>query len=160
MTRTQVMIFVIAILLLSAALAACAGFDLGDMVKVKTPTAIQQTVGLPAQTSLNDAEAEYQGWLSNVQRTGAQWKANIDKANAIRATFNQLTLAALDEVGPTLAGVPMLGPLLPAATGILGLFLGSSRLRKEKENSYNAGLEKGQELGANGSGTSSSGGEG
>ncbi|MCC7409960.1 MAG: hypothetical protein IT442_17975 [Phycisphaeraceae bacterium] len=158
MTRTQVIIFVIAILLLSAALAACAGFDLGDMVRVKTPTAIQQTVGLPAQVSLNDAEAEYQGWLSNVQRTGAQWKANIDKANAIRATFNQLTLAALDEVGPTLAGVPMLGPLLPAATGILGLFLGTSRLRKEKENSYNAGLEKGQELGTNGGGTS--GGEG
>lgn len=150
MTRTQVIVFVIAILLVSATLAACAGFDLGDMVRVKTPTAIQQTVGLPAKVSLNDAEVEYQGWLSNVQRTGAQWKTNIDKANAVRATFNQLTLAALDEVGPTLAGVPMLGPLLPAATGIFGLFLGSSRLRKEKENSYNAGLEKGKDLGDHG----------
>jgi hypothetical protein len=146
MTRTQVIVFVIAIVLISATLAACAGFDLGDMVRVKTPTAIQQTVGLPAQVSLNDAEVEYQGWLSNVQRTGAQWKTNIDKANAIRATFNQLTLAALDEVGPTLAGVPVVGPLLPAATGILGLVLGSSRLRKEKEDSYNAGLAKGKQF--------------
>ncbi|MCC7408662.1 MAG: hypothetical protein IT442_11370 [Phycisphaeraceae bacterium] len=147
MTRTQTIVFIVVLVFLAVILAACAGFDMGDVVKVRTPNAIQQTVGLPATTSLNEAESEYQGWLSDVQRTGSQWKANIDKANAIRATFNQLTLSALDEVGPTLAGVPVLGPVLPAATGILGLFFGVSKLRKEKEDSYNAGLEKGKEFG-------------
>jgi hypothetical protein len=60
--------------------------------------------------------------------------------------IGQLTLQAFDQVGPTLAGVPVLGPILPAATGLLGLFLGTARLRKNKEDSYNAGLQRGQAL--------------
>jgi hypothetical protein len=38
----------------------------------------------------------------------------------------------------------MLGPLLPAASGLLGLFLGSGKLRKEKEASFNKGLDEGR----------------
>lgn len=40
----------------------------------------------------------------------------------------------------------MLGPALPALTGIVGLFIGAGRLRKEKEASFNKGLEKGRDL--------------
>jgi len=126
--------------------AACAGFDAGDVVHVKTPPTIQQQTGLPSKTSLNEARAEYQAWHQDVQRAGAAWQASIDKGEQVRSLIGQLTLQALDQVGPTIAGVPVLGPLIPTATGLLGLLLGTGRLRKEKESSYNAGLDRGQQL--------------
>lgn len=140
---TRNIMYAAALLLLSLALASCAGLDLGDVVKVKTPNEIQQTRGLPRSTTLNEAEAEYQAWFDDVQRTGAQWKASIDRGGEIRGLLGQLTLSAVDAVGPTVAGFPLAGPALPAVTGLVGLFIGASRLRKEKEASYNKGLENG-----------------
>jgi hypothetical protein len=137
------LVFGFGLVMVSLALAACAGFDLGDVVKVKTPNEIQQTRGLPSTTSLNEAETEYRAWFDDVQRTGAQWKAGIERGGEIRGLLGQLTLTALDDVGPALAGVPIAGPALPALTGLAGLFIGAGRLRKEKEASFNKGLEKG-----------------
>ncbi|MEL6741645.1 MAG: hypothetical protein AAFP26_13390 [Planctomycetota bacterium] len=136
-------VFGFGLVMVTLGLAACAGFDLGDVVKVKTPNEIQQTRGLPSTTSLNEAETEYRAWFDDVQRTGAQWKASIDRGGEIRGLLGQLTLTALDDIGPSLAGVPIAGPALPALTGLAGLFIGAGRLRKEKEASFNKGLEKG-----------------
>jgi len=139
-------IYLVALLGVTAALAACAGFDLGDVVKVKTPNEIQQTRGLPSTTSLNEAETEYRAWFDDVQRTGAKWKASIDRGGEIRGLLGQLTLTAVDDIGPSLAGVPIAGPALPALTGLAGLFIGAGRLRKEKEASYNRGQETGVKI--------------
>jgi len=135
-----------ALILLALVLASCAGLDLGDIVKVKTPNTIQQTTGLPSTMSLNEAEVEYQNWFGQTQTTGAQWKSNIEKAGEIRGLLGQLTLSALDSVGPTVAGLPVLGPALPALTGIVGLFIGAGRLRKEKEASFNKGMQRVREI--------------
>lgn len=143
---TRHYVYIAALALLALGLASCAGFDLGDIVKVKTPNSIQQTTGLPSTMSLNEAEVEYQNWFNGTQTTGTQWKSNIEKAGEIRGLLGQLTLSALDSVGPTVAGLPVLGPALPALTGIVGLFIGSGRLRKEKEASFNKGLEKGRDF--------------
>ena len=143
---TRHYVYIVGLMLMALVLASCAGFDLGDLVKVKTPNNIQQTTGLPSTLSLNEAEVEYQNWFNQTQTTGAQWKGNIEKAGELRGLFSQLTLSALDTVGPTVAGLPVLGPALPALTGIVGLFIGSGRLRKEKEASFNKGLEKGSGL--------------
>lgn len=135
--------FVFALVMISVGLGACAGLDIGDFVKVKTPTEIQQTRGLPSKTTLNEAEQEYRAWFDDTQRNGAQWKAAIEQGDEIRGLLNQVSLGALDEFGPTLAGIPIVGASLPAFTGLAGLFFGVSRLRKEKEASFNAGLERG-----------------
>jgi len=152
MKKGQIILFTIGIILLAGILAGCAGFDLGDLVRVKTPHAIQQQTGLPTSVTLNEAETEYQAWYADVQRSGAQWKTNIERGNEVRALLSQISLSALDEVGPTLAGVPVLGPALPAVTGLLGLFLGAGKLRKEKEASFNEGMKRARE-GAPGSAT-------
>lgn len=151
---TRHIAFGFGLLMLTIALAACAGFDLGDIVQVRTPTSIQQTTGLPSRTSLNEAESEYRAWFEDVQRVGTQWKASIERGNEVRTMLGQLTLSALDQVGPTLAGVPIVGPALPALTGIVGLFIGSGRLRKEKEASFNKGMKEGR----NGNGAGGAGG--
>ena len=136
--------YIFALVLITLALGACAGFDLGDLVRVRTPNRVQQSTGLAASTTLNEAEVEYRAWFEETQRTGGQWKANIERATEIRGIFSQLTLSALDQVGPTVAGIPMLGPALPALTGLVGLFLGTGRLRKEKESSFNKGMKEGR----------------
>ncbi|MBX3404410.1 MAG: hypothetical protein KF699_13445 [Phycisphaeraceae bacterium] len=143
---TRHVVYLVGLLFLALVLASCAGIDLGDLVKVKTPNAIQQTTGLRSTLSLNEAEVEYQQWFNQVQATGAQWKSNIDRSGEVRGLLGQLTLSALDTVGPTVAGLPVLGPALPALTGIVGLFIGSGRLRKEKEASFNKGLETGRDM--------------
>ena len=136
--------YIFALIMISLSLGACAGFDLGDLVRVKTPNRVQQSTGLPATTSLNEAEAEYRAWFEDTQRVGSQWKSNIQRAGEIRGIFSQLTLSTLDQIGPTVAGIPMLGPALPAMTGLIGLFLGTGRLRKEKESSFNKGMQEGR----------------
>ncbi len=144
--KTSHVVFCVVILAVSAAIAACSAFDLGDMVQTKTPPAVQQQTGLPPKLTLNEAEGEYRAYFDSTQRNLSQWKGNIEQANEFRGILSQLTLHALDEVGPIVAGGPVLGPALPALTGLVGLFLGTSKLRKEKEASYNAGIEKGTEV--------------
>ena len=70
---TRHYVYIVGLLLMALVLTSCAGFDLGDLVKVKTPNTIQQTTGLPSTLSLNEAEVEYQTWFNQTQTTGAQW---------------------------------------------------------------------------------------
>ena len=143
---TRHYVFIVVLLLLGAGIGACAGFDLGDIIKVKTPNTIQQTTGLPSSTTLNEAQAEYEKWYQSVQTDGARWKANIERSADLRGMLSQLTLGAVDQAGPTLAGIPILGPSLPIVSGLVGLFLGRGNVRKEKEASYNAGIDKAADL--------------
>ncbi|NJL96162.1 MAG: hypothetical protein HC915_21740, partial [Anaerolineae bacterium] len=66
--------FAFGLVMVTLGLAACAGFDLGDVVKVKTPNEIQQTRGLPSRPRSTRPRTEYRAWFDDVQRTGAQWK--------------------------------------------------------------------------------------
>ena len=92
-----------------AVLASCAGLDLGDIVKVKTPNTIQQTTGLPSTLSLNEAEVEYQNWFNLTQTTGRAVEGQHREGRRDPRLLGQLTLSALDTVGPTVAGLPVLG---------------------------------------------------
>ncbi len=151
--KTNHLIFLFILTFVVLGLLSFAGCDMGDMIHVKTPNTIQQQTGLASTISLNEAESEYQLWYQHMQTAGSQWKSNIEHANEIRNMVNQLSLSALDEIGPTVAGVPVLGPMLPAASGLLGLFLGSGKLRKEKEASFNKGLDEGRKTTTVSSGT-------
>ncbi len=151
--KTNHLIFLFILTFVVLGLLSFAGCDMGDMIHVKTPNTIQQQTGLASTISLNEAESEYQLWYQHIQTAGSQWKSNIEHANEIRNMVNQLSLSALDEIGPTVAGVPVLGPMLPAASGLLGLFLGSGKLRKEKEDSFNKGLDEGRKTTSTASGT-------
>ncbi|NBB84211.1 MAG: hypothetical protein GVY28_12505 [Alphaproteobacteria bacterium] len=146
MKNKRIITLVAALLLVSGVVAGCAGFDLGDLIRAPTPPDIQQQTGLPSSLPLNEAQVQYQAWYEDVQRAGTQWRNKIERAAEIRAMLGQLTMQGLDNLGPTLAGVPVLGPALPAATGLLAYILGVSGRSKEKEKSYNAGLKKGQQM--------------
>lgn len=137
---------ILGFLLLGSLLASCAGYNWGDIVHVKTPHTIQKQTGLPSKVSLNEAEVEYRVWFTNIQEAGTQWQMNIEKGNQIRGLLGQLTLNALDDLGPIIAGVPVLGASLPVLTGLIGVFLGTYGKAKGKQDSYNAGIKKAKEI--------------
>lgn len=145
---TKPIIFGVVLLLVSGMMAAVSGCDVGDLVSVKTPPKIQQTTGLPSKLTLNESQLEYQDWFQSVQSQGAQWKNSIEKGNEVKNVINQLTMDALDTIGPSIGGIPMLGPAIPLVAGLVGLTLrrpgdvSKDALRKEKEDSFNAGLKK------------------
>lgn len=137
-------VWVFVLLLIGFGVAACTAVDLGDWIQARTPPGVQQATGLPSKLSLNAAHVEYQAWLADVQRQGTQWRNEIERANEVRGLLAQLTLNVLDEFGPAIAGMPVLAPLAPVLTGLVGVFVGrGNRARqkeaeaREKEKSYN-----------------------
>lgn len=143
---TRTALYVVLFLLLGAVLASCTAFDLGDLVKVGTPESVQRSEGLSATLSLNDAEHEYRKYFENVQADLVRWRSEIERADQVAGMIGQLTLNALDQAGPMIAGVPVLGSSLPVVAGLVGLALGRGNLRKEKEKSYNAGQLKASDI--------------
>ncbi len=95
-------------------MVSCMGKDFGDYWKVNTPTAIQQSEGIPAKLSLNDSEYEYGAWFDNVQREGAEWRKRIeggrDSVAMLRSLAMQLGESA--QAHPAIAAVPGLSLLL------------------------------------------------
>lgn len=132
--------------------AAVSGCDLGDVVRVQTPHGVQQATGLPGSMTLNEAETQYRLWYERTRVEGLEWRADIERSAEVADLLAQLTLRQLDAVGPAVAGVPVLGPALPLLAGLAGLVIrrpgdvSKDQLRKEKEASYNAGIEKGQSV--------------
>ena len=159
MSRTQ-LIYAGVLVTVVLLLAACAGFELGDFIQTDVPIVVQKTHGLPEHMTLNAGTEEYQAWFAETQRVGVQWQNSLERGNQVRNLLSQITLRALDQIGPTIAGVPVLGPLLPALTGLLGMFLikrpgdvskdalakEKDAWTKEKEAAYNKALEVGADL--------------
>ena len=133
------------VVVVALTLAACAGFDFGNFVKVPTPAGIAQDEGLPRKMGLKEASLQYQIWYEKVKAEGEQWKANIETGDQVAGMLSQLSLQGLNQLGPSLGGVPVAGPTLVGLLGIGGYLLGRAPLRKEKEASFNKGLEKGAE---------------
>lgn len=146
----NITIGVVLSLLIFGGLTSCAGFDLGDVVRVKTPPGIQQSEGLPSTMTLNEAELQYQAWFQATQLEGNAWKASIERSDEIAGMLGSLTLSGLDSVGPEVLGLPVVGAALPALTTLLGLGLGRWGVRREKEASFNKALKVGSELKGNG----------
>ena len=130
------------IALCTFALAACAGMDFGDIVQVDTPRDISQARNIDERMGLNSAEVEFERWMQSVKFDAEQWAKNIDDGRETAGILASITMSGLEVLGPAAAGVPYVGALLPAISGLAGVAVGKRRLKKEKEASYRAGLEE------------------
>ena len=140
MNRTTTTIFVTVLVLLSAGMFACRGFDFGDYFTVATPVEIQQSDGLPARLPLNQAEKEYRNWADGVRTNATSWKESIGAAADQAEFLRSVTLQAFTELGPQFA--TMAG--LPGMAGIIGLIAGRAGRGRDKEGSYNKGKSDGE----------------
>ena len=117
--------------------------------KVEAPEAVVGAYpGLVTDTAtIEQAEIQQAKVQALLPIDMADWQVRIDDAKARRDFFDQIglnLLTAVNDASPIISGVPVLGPALIASLPLLGGLLGQGRLNKQKQRSYNAGIEVGK----------------
>tara|TARA_R100000664_G_scaffold19967_1_gene29159 strand:- start:4604 stop:5056 length:453 start_codon:yes stop_codon:yes gene_type:complete len=132
------------------ALLALNGCNLKSAVKVDVPPGVADALQLDIPARLVQADQIAADWESYVERNtkalGIAISDAEDRYVALRS-ISDLGLQAAAGATQTLPGGAL---LLSGLTLLGGLFIpkpgSQAQLRQEKEDSYNAGLERGQEL--------------
>jgi hypothetical protein len=129
------------------------GCDLREMTSLDVPPSVAKVLDPAVQDpeySLADADRIVEDWSRFVDTSTRQLEAAIDDANerhAVLASVVDLGVATVNEVAPTLPG----GAFIVGGLSLLtGLFLKrpgeDKRVAKEKEDSYNAGIDLGKKI--------------
>jgi hypothetical protein len=131
--------------------AAITGCNLGDVIRTKVPPAVQKSETLPKTLTLNESEVEFDRWLHNVAITSDQWTESIENSLALRHLLQDIAMTEFSPERLAIMGLPVGGPAAMLLTFGLGTFLKrpgdvtQKAAAKEKEKSFNAGLDKGKE---------------
>jgi hypothetical protein len=135
-----------------AILAALQGCDLRSQLVVKAPGDMLAAIDVEEPLTLDEAEAAWEDWTAWVDsRTRAYQRAVADAEDryARIESLIDLGIAAGTEAAGGIPGGAFLVGGLSLLTGLVLKRPGEdSRVAKEKEDSYNAGLAKGKALAA------------
>ena len=123
------------------------GCNTASWVKVSVPGPIATKLGTPPQVTLAEAPLVLQDWQAYSERYARQFATNIGEARAWADLFSMaidLGYASADTA--VMSAFPAGGAAMGLVSFALGLVLnrpGTAQLiSKEKERSYNAGLDK------------------
>jgi len=141
---------------MAIAVVALSGCQIGDLVQTDVPPSVRKVVPAEPRVSFNDAKVVYADWRASVERTAERFQAELDRKAELVSLLSSLTNDALLAGAPVLEQLPGGGLLTTGLVGLGAWFLRApgteSRVRKEKEASFNKGLEKAREaIGAGGS---------
>tara|TARA_R110000823_G_scaffold287978_1_gene406212 strand:- start:378 stop:857 length:480 start_codon:yes stop_codon:yes gene_type:complete len=124
---------------------AVQGCDLQKMVKFDVPKGVQGIVETNEVEPLSNSIYVWEQWTNWVDTNSKQLSANIEDANDRVQMISNLTsmgMGALQEAGGQFPGGAILFSGLSLLTGWFLKRPGEEkRLSKEKEDSYNAGME-------------------
>jgi hypothetical protein len=133
-----------------AILAAMQGCDLRSKIVVKAPSDVLAAVDVDEPMTLAEAEAAWEDWAQWVDTRTRQFQRAINDAEDRYARIEALLdlgLAAANEGAGQIPGGAFLVGGLSLLTGLVLKRPGEDkRVGKEKEDSYNAGLEEGKRL--------------
>lgn len=137
----------VGVILLGATLQAC---QVEDLVKVDVPPDVAAAIDSEDRIAYSASLDAWDDWEAYVERESAKFARSIDKGAEIAGVLRSLSETGL-QLGQDAASTLPGGALISAAlAGLGGLFLrrpgDANRERLEKEASYRAGLEKGQQL--------------
>ena len=136
-----------AVLLVSFGVQGC---DLQKMVKFDVPKEVQESINSEERESLSNSDYVWDRWTNWVEANSKALASNIEDANATVSLINNVTamgMGALGEVSNSFPGGAIIFSGLSLLTGWFLKRPGEDKaVAKEKEDSYNAGLAKGQEL--------------
>lgn len=134
----------------AVSLLALAGCQVGDLVQTNVPQSVRKVVPSEPRVSFNEARVVYADWRASVERTAEQFQQELDRKAELVSLLSSLSNDALLTGVPALDALPGGGLL---ATGLVGLgawFLRAPgtdrRLAREKQASFNKGLEEGRTL--------------
>lgn len=130
-------------------LVTVSGCSLQDLVRVAVPKPVAQVTGVEDEVYLSSVDLVWSEWEAFVTRNTNAFEAADIKARERLATLESLTDMGLGAIESSIpGGAPLGGVALSALSLMTGLFLkrpGTDRaVAKEKEASYNAGLEVGR----------------
>ena len=144
--KTGIMVGCITVALMLGLLMA-SGCSLGSLVKVDVPPGVRQSLATSSQVSLNEAPYTWDAWTHYVESNTVQFQDNIDEANFIWGMLSSAVNVGAESAQGPLSALPGGAFLLSGLSLVTGLFLnrpGAARkVAKEKEKSYNAGIETG-----------------
>jgi len=140
-----------------AALIPVAGLSLGAMqgcsvdslIKHDVPPGMRDANGGQAKVSLRDSPYVRDAFVDDVERELLRYDVAAEEAAILRDIIASAVNLGLDQVSesPFPGGVALLG-LLGTLAGVFAPQPGAaSRLRQEKEDSFNAGLKRAGEIG-------------
>ena len=139
--------------------ASCAGLDFGDVVQARTPPRLASQLAVKDKMSVNTAATEYRRAIEEeelrrrqVDEQFREWADNIGAGFQIAGAANDATLQAFNQAGPTVAGIPILGPAILSVLGGGGLLGGMRAVHNAKIKSFNKGQQTAGQLAAVGKG--------
>jgi len=123
------------------------GCDINSWVKVSVPGPIATRLGTPPRVTLAEAPLVLQDWQAYSERYARQFASNIEEARAWADMFRMaIDLGYAHAETAAFAAFPAGGAAMGLVSFALGLVLNrpgtAQRMSKEKEKSYNAGLDK------------------
>ena len=144
----RVSIMAIVTLTVFFVLSSVAGCDLQSMIKVKAPEDVRIAIDYEGDLYLSDADAAWDAWegfvIRNTQALEKAYGEAFDRYYLIR-DVSSMSISFAEAAAPGLPGGTILMSLLGLATGVFFKSPGTDRrTAKEKESSYNKGLERGR----------------
>lgn len=129
---------------------AIQGCDLESMMHFDVPGDVQTAIKVEPNPTLSDAEYVWERWQNWVEMNSEALLRGMEdskeRADMIR-NVTAMGVGALGEASNAFPGGALLFSGLSLATGIFLKRPGEDKkVSKEKEESYNAGIEKGQEI--------------
>lgn len=139
--------FALAMVLASAAIAGC---SLADIVKSDLPATVRndpEVAGLPPRPSHNESMAAYTVWCATRAAERQQWEANLQKSGELIGAVQAFGNTALEQIVPSLAGLPFGGLAIGALTFGAGLFLNKPGAAKAAQAAIDAAYDEGVKVG-------------
>jgi hypothetical protein len=146
-TPLAVCVGAFAVLMTASVVSGC---QVEDFIKVKVPNGVQGAIETEPKITVAESDAAWDDWVAWVERNSRQFAESIDDGKQAADVIRSLTetgIAIGQDAAATLPG----GALISTGLALVGgLFLrrpgDAKRTAKEKEASYNAGLDKGRDL--------------
>ena len=134
------------------ALVLASGCSLSDLVQVRVPQGVQQSLATTSQITLTEAGYTWNQWVQFVEHNSQQFQDSIDRSNFIWGMLSSAVNVGAESAQGPLAALPGGTFLLSGLTLVTGLFLNkpgaAKATAKEKEKSFNAGIKVGEQAAA------------
>lgn len=135
-----------------ASLMILNGCNLASLVQVKVPSEVREAVAVPADeaVTLDTVDMVWEDWIAYVNTNTRKFESALSDANERYAVIRQLTDIGVNAASQEISGLPggaVLMSMLSLVGGILLKRPGEdARVAKEKQESYNKGLEVGSSI--------------
>lgn len=129
---------------------SAAGCQVSDLISVDVPEDVKEAVGVEGGVSLTDLPDVWDDWQEYVQRNTDRLESETERSYELLGFINsatELAITAASNAAPAFPGGAILVSLLTGAAGLYMKKPGTDRvIAKEKEDSYNAGMDKARAL--------------